>query len=64
LIWGQFDNITPITQAHHLQELIPGSELVVIPNSGHVPMVEEPASFKRELVNALPLIVSDSRQIN
>ncbi len=58
LIWGQLDNVTPISQAHHLQALVPGSELVEIPSSGHVPMVEEPVLFSRELVKALPLIGS------
>lgn len=49
LIWGAQDNITPLTQAEHLHQLIPNSELKVIARSGHVPMVEEPNEFVQSL---------------
>ena len=58
LIWGQLDTITPLSQALHLQRLIPGSGLVVIPNSGHVPMVEEAELFESELIKALPVMTA------
>jgi pimeloyl-ACP methyl ester carboxylesterase len=53
LIWGETDTITPLSQGRHLQQLIPGSRLVVIPRAGHGPQFEEPARFAAALASAL-----------
>jgi len=53
LIWGATDTITPLSQGTHLQQLIPGSRLVVIPRAGHGPQFEEPAQFAAVLASAL-----------
>jgi pimeloyl-ACP methyl ester carboxylesterase len=39
--------------ARHIAESIPGAELVVIPNAGHVPHLEVPDVFTRELLKFL-----------
>jgi pimeloyl-ACP methyl ester carboxylesterase len=53
LIWGQEDSVTPVSQALHLQSLIPDAKLHLIPRSGHVPMVEETMLFEDSLRSAL-----------
>lgn len=53
LIWGETDTITPLSQGTHLQQLIPGSHLVVIPRAGHGPQFEEPVQFAAALASAL-----------
>jgi pimeloyl-ACP methyl ester carboxylesterase len=55
LIWGDKDNVTPLAQGLHMHALISNSNLVVIPRSGHVPMIEEPGEFAKALENALRL---------
>jgi pimeloyl-ACP methyl ester carboxylesterase len=53
LIWGETDTITPLSQGTHLQQLLPGSHLVVIPRAGHGPQFEEPDQFAAALASAL-----------
>jgi len=42
LIWGSHDLWIPLDNGKRMDALIPNSELVTIPNSGHVPMEENP----------------------
>ena len=42
LIWGALDRWIPLDNGKRMDVLIPNSKLVVIPNSGHVPMEEHP----------------------
>jgi pimeloyl-ACP methyl ester carboxylesterase len=42
LIWGANDNWIPLDNGKRMDALMPNSKLVVIPNSGHVPMEENP----------------------
>jgi pimeloyl-ACP methyl ester carboxylesterase len=39
--------------ARHISDTIPGAELVLIPNAGHVPHLEMPGIFHRELLKFL-----------
>ena len=43
LIWGEDDRILPLESGRQLHEDIKGSELVIIPGSGHDPHEEKPA---------------------
>jgi triacylglycerol lipase len=47
IIWGRDDTLTPFDYAERLAKGIPGSKLVVIDNTGHIPQVEKPATFYR-----------------
>jgi pimeloyl-ACP methyl ester carboxylesterase len=47
LIWGQLDARSPLSVAHQFERAIPDTELVVIPDCGHVSNLERP-----EQVNA------------
>jgi pimeloyl-ACP methyl ester carboxylesterase len=45
LIWGANDRIYPEDYALAFQRLIPGSSVTIIPDSGHVPQVEQRQAF-------------------
>jgi pimeloyl-ACP methyl ester carboxylesterase len=40
-------------RAKHIADSIPGAQLVLIPNAGHVPHIEAPQTFNRELLKFL-----------
>ncbi|TVZ55868.1 pimeloyl-ACP methyl ester carboxylesterase [Lutibacter sp. Hel_I_33_5] len=42
LIWGAKDNWIPLDNGERMDSLMPNSQLKVLPNSGHVPMEENP----------------------
>jgi pimeloyl-ACP methyl ester carboxylesterase len=45
LLWGKEDRITPPEVAEAFRAGLPDAELVLIPNSGHAPMLEQPDAF-------------------
>ncbi len=45
LVWGADDRLLPPAYAAAWQKLIPGAQLVVIRDCGHLPHVEQPAAF-------------------
>jgi pimeloyl-ACP methyl ester carboxylesterase len=49
LIWGERDGLVPVAYAEAYRALIPGAELVVIPQAGHAPQVEQPDLFCRHV---------------
>ena len=49
VIVGELDRVTPIAEAMSLRSLLKG-ELVVVPNVGHLPNVEDPLAFNEALV--------------
>jgi len=53
LVWGETDTITPLSQAEHLQRLVPGAKLLRIPHAGHIPQIEEPELFQEALAGVL-----------
>lgn len=42
IVWGDHDRSLHVSGAGILQKLIPGSELIVMPDIGHLPMLEAP----------------------
>jgi pimeloyl-ACP methyl ester carboxylesterase len=52
-IWGARDTITPLPQGERLVRLAPGARLVVIPDVGHIPQIENPEGFQRALREAV-----------
>lgn len=64
ILWGEEDNVTPVSDGYKLHDLIENSRFVVLKNCGHVPQEEKPENFSRlvadfchgvnEEVNALP----------
>jgi pimeloyl-ACP methyl ester carboxylesterase len=49
VIVGELDRVTPIAEAMSLRSLLKG-ELVVVPNVGHLPNIEDPLAFNEALV--------------
>lgn len=49
LIWGEQDARSPLTVARQFAAAIPGSELVLIPDCGHVSNLERPEEFNRAI---------------
>ena len=42
IMWGEQDNLIPVSSAKWFAEAIPGAKLVVYPKVGHIPMEEVP----------------------
>ena len=53
LVWGADDRLLPPDYAAVWQKLIPGAQLTVIPDCGHLQHVEQPAAFVAALDNFL-----------
>ncbi len=49
VVVGELDRVTPIAEAMSLRSLLEG-ELVIVPNVGHLPNVEDPLAFNDALV--------------
>ena len=45
LVWGDHDRMFPKEHALAYQRLIPGAKVVIIPDCGHVPQIENPDAF-------------------
>jgi pimeloyl-ACP methyl ester carboxylesterase len=57
LIWGDKDSLTPLEQGRDLHGLMAGSALLVMPEVGHIPQLEDPAAFNTLLIAALRKMV-------
>jgi len=53
ILWGREDRLVPLECGEIYQKAIPGSDLVVIDNCGHVPQVERPEEFLRAALEFL-----------
>lgn len=53
LLWGDEDTITPLLQAKALQKLKGDAKLLVLEGVGHIPHIENPGLFNRELSKIL-----------
>ncbi len=42
IMWGEEDNLIPVSSARWFADAIPGSKLVIYPGVGHIPMEEVP----------------------
>jgi len=51
IIWGDRDDIIPVSHAYSAHEAIAGSRLVVIEGVGHFPQIEAPEQFVDVLVD-------------
>jgi pimeloyl-ACP methyl ester carboxylesterase len=51
IIWGEQDGQMPFKLAERLGREIPGSDLVTIPNAGHMILFDAPGTVARTLVN-------------
>jgi pimeloyl-ACP methyl ester carboxylesterase len=49
IVWGDRDKLVPLHDADVFGELIPNARKIVYADTGHVPMLERPARFNRDL---------------
>ena len=62
LIWGDKDSLTPLDQGRDLHGLLKGSTLLVMPEVGHIPQLEDPGAFNRLLTAALRNMGAEHRR--
>jgi pimeloyl-ACP methyl ester carboxylesterase len=53
IVWGEHDGIVPAAYAEDFHKLIPGSKVAMFPDSGHMPMFEEPDKFVKLVTDFL-----------
>jgi len=53
LIWGEKDTFTPLVDGKYMQNHIPHSKLIVIPNASHRLPYENPAAFTQAVLSFL-----------
>lgn len=53
IVWGADDKVVPLADAHRFERLITGSRKVILPDTGHVPMLERPLIFNGLLASFL-----------
>ncbi len=53
IISGEEDALVPTRHARYLEDHIPGSQLAVIPNAGHMVILEQPQQVASTLLNFL-----------
>ena len=53
IIQGQEDMLVPVADAREFERLIPASRLLILEDTGHVPMLERPETFNRALAEFL-----------
>jgi pimeloyl-ACP methyl ester carboxylesterase len=49
IVWGDRDRIVPVEAADAYAKAIPHARKVILPDTGHVPMIERPEEFNRLL---------------
>lgn len=45
IIWGEMDQLILVSAAHSLNSMLPNNKLVIFPNVGHSPMLENPVAY-------------------
>jgi pimeloyl-ACP methyl ester carboxylesterase len=53
IVWGRQDRLVPLECGQLYQKAIPGAELVVVENCGHLPEVEKPDEFVKTALDFL-----------
>jgi len=49
ILWGVQDRLLPATSAQDFRRHIPGAQVELIPNCGHIPQLEQPAYTRRRV---------------
>ncbi len=49
VLWGEDDRVIPVRDAQRFAKAIPDARVLVLPDTGHVPMLERPARFNAVL---------------
>ena len=49
ILWGEKDRLLPASSAEEFRRRIPGAQVELIPNCGHIPQLERPAYTRRRV---------------
>ncbi|PHN04027.1 alpha/beta fold hydrolase [Flavilitoribacter nigricans] len=60
LVWGKEDQVTPAFVGEKFNELIENSELILLPECGHAPMMEHPEIFNQHLESFLQSVGAET----
>ena len=58
VLWGAYDPFLPVAFAERQREAFPGAEVVVLPDSGHWPYVDDPDAFTSRLTAFLERVAA------
>jgi pimeloyl-ACP methyl ester carboxylesterase len=53
LVWGRLDPLTPLAHGEYMQQHIEDSRMIVFDDAAHMPMVDAPERFNREVIGFL-----------
>jgi pimeloyl-ACP methyl ester carboxylesterase len=53
ILWGQKDQLIPVSQADKFAAVLPHNQKIIFPALGHVPMEEAPAEIANNIRNWL-----------
>jgi pimeloyl-ACP methyl ester carboxylesterase len=59
IIHGADDQLIPVSEAEAMHKAIPNSELVVIPDAGHLPNLEQPDLFNDAVIDFLEELLEE-----
>lgn len=58
VVCGEMDRLTPLRLSHHLADSIPGADLLIVPQAGHMVILEKPEIVSAGLLSFLSRIPS------
>mgnify|MGYP001771072469 FL=1 len=58
ILVGEEDAVTPVAEARAMYEAIEGSQMLILPESGHLSSLESPAAFNIALLGFLAQVLS------
>ncbi|MFC7395159.1 alpha/beta fold hydrolase [Scopulibacillus cellulosilyticus] len=61
ILCGELDEVTPVSESEMIHSLIPKSEFVTIPHTGHLCYLEDPDQFNYHIINFLCKIEQTKR---
>lgn len=53
LIWGDSDTTVPVSEGEYLNQIMPNSELVIMPGVNHIPHIEDAEQFNKIVLTFL-----------
>ncbi len=51
VVWGREDGLVPLADAYEYDRIIPDSRLLILEDTGHVPMAERPQAFNEAVLS-------------
>ncbi|MCP4418862.1 MAG: alpha/beta fold hydrolase [Chloroflexi bacterium] len=57
IVHGAEDQLIPVSEAKMMHEAIPNAELVVVPDAGHLPNLEQPDTFNDAVIDFLEAVL-------